>query len=306
MEFTNTGSFLSDNDNEKAKLDQLERNQATRQPPKPQVSDTSKSVPSTSSKIPTTVHTASSTSIESAVSLKSLPKKDTQVTELEQKIIDAQEKRPSEKIDIFKAIFEDSDDDEDDNVQKNKEMSLVNVQNVDESLSSKRMTSANFFDLPKTAEEMNILRNLSPPRGIFAGLIAKSNAAIEQMKKDHPEPSVSEVTMPADCYGPSLPPSIQAKKIISSEVSVESTSKAERSQQSNTKKLITESENGSQYKIYVEEKWVEKTSSSVKREKKSKKEKKHKKKNKKEKHKSSRHRSRSRSPSRSRSRKSRK
>lgn len=323
MEFTNTGTFLLDNDNEKAKSTQMERNQTLKQqqqsrlPVDEKMSSPVISMPSASA---LQLSSSPSTSFEHTTNkdknlLKPIARKDAPATELEQKILDAQDKHPSQKMDIFKAIFEDSDDDDEDTeintvtfaISGSKKPSDTSEQQN----TGQRMNSSSFLDLPKTAEEMNILRNLSPPRGIFASLAAKSKPAVDQTKNISENNGIAEKmtenSLPADCYGPSLPPTLQKGKLNTPAAAISIDTRA-RGEKANTMKVITEREDGNQYKIYVEEKWIEKgghsSSSSNKKEKKAKKEKKHKKekKNKKEKHKSGRHRSRSRSRKRSRSR----
>lgn len=109
-------------------------------------------------------------------------------TELELSIHQHEKSHPSEKKDIYKAIFESSDEESDDE----KEHETVPV------------TTPAPFVPSRLAEDVNILRNNSPPRGIFAGLSNK------QRKSPSPQPvpnqpvSAEEDTL-NNLYGPSLP-----------------------------------------------------------------------------------------------------
>uniref|UniRef100_T1GJ47 Uncharacterized protein n=1 Tax=Megaselia scalaris TaxID=36166 RepID=T1GJ47_MEGSC len=88
-----------------------------------------------------------------------IPKPSKPKTELEVKIEERKDQHPAEKKDLFKAIFDDSEDDEEDDDEKVPENKPV----PPEILSA----------LTKPAAEVNLLRNTSPPRGIFAALFSE-------------------------------------------------------------------------------------------------------------------------------------
>lgn len=140
-------------------------------------------------------------------------------TELEKKIIDAKDEHPSKKIDLFKAIFA-SDSESDDN-EDNAEDALAESKKELMASLGKQTTSAPTPSLraqipdnpfaPKSAKELNILRNTSPPRGIFRSLIdtnellAKARAADAQ-RRENLTKQADDHTMEDDAYGPTLPP----------------------------------------------------------------------------------------------------
>lgn len=106
--------------------------------------------------------TAVSTTSTSAT-VQSVPNKSRErvKTELEQKSIALKDTHPAEKKDLFKAIFDSSDSEE----EEEKEGDTKRLESV-----PKPDISAL---LKKSANEINILRNNSPPRGIFANLYKK-------------------------------------------------------------------------------------------------------------------------------------
>lgn len=145
-------------------------------------------------------------------------------TELEKKIIDAKDEHPSKKIDLFKAIF--ASDSESDNEEDNAEDALAESKKELMASLGKPTTSVptpsfraqipdNPF-APKSAKELNILRNTSPPRGIFRSLIdtnellAKARAADAQRREDLAK-QADENSVEDDAYGPSLPPPLQSQ-----------------------------------------------------------------------------------------------
>lgn len=214
-------------------------------------------------------------------------------TDLEKKAVDAIDEHPSKKIDLFRAIFDsDSESDEDDN-NTNTDALAESTKEFIASLGKPLVASAtptlrahlpdNPF-APKSAKELNILRNTSPPRGIFRSLIdtndlmAKARAAdAEQKEKEIMQHKV--ISIEDDAYGPSLPPP------NITDVKNKST---DRHAAVSTSTQILDSY------IHFDDEWVEKSrpserpSKKSKKEKKDKKEHKHKKakhKDKKEKHK---------------------
>lgn len=133
-------------------------------------------------------------------------------SDLELKSLSMETKHPSEKKDLFKAIF-DSDEDEDTATESNP--SDVNV--LQTSLQPTTTVLCNNF-LPKPATILNVLRNSSPPRGIFSNMfkttaeVAEKAPEIESSKKGLLEEkaniSVDIAEVPASrplLYGPSLP-----------------------------------------------------------------------------------------------------
>lgn len=286
LEFTNTGAFLQDNENEEAKNSQSER--AALQPKKVQSTDA-----------PKIAHQSSSTeSIDSKKIVPTNPFKrvdKSKKTELELKIIDAQDKHPSQKKDIFKAIFaSDSDDDGKDTDNENgaddSKVSSIKPDNVAElkkpsSLFSDHPLLPDDAFLPKSAKEINILRNTSPPSGIFKGLMAKprytaSTSAAKARNDATPKDSES---LDPSVYGPVLPPQ---KPPASQSATVALPPK----KASSSNVASVSGANGSEYKVYYEEQWTEKkTKKKKKDDKKDDRKDRHKhksKKSKKEKHKS--------------------
>lgn len=110
------------------------------------------------------------------------PREDGPKTDLERKIEETRFVHPSEKKDLFKAIFESSDEEGDDQTEPTKDI-LV-----------KAAHQANSVDtiLHKSASEINILRNNSPPRGIFANLFTRKSEAPKE-KPSEPIENVIEI-----------------------------------------------------------------------------------------------------------------
>lgn len=123
-------------------------------------------------------------------------------TELEQSISKAANAHPSEKKDIFKAIFESSDDEEDDdNNAADKDQRSPYASTDDPIPSGHRVQS-----LPSAAITANILRNTSPPRGIFSTL-SKMHSFSSSADRSAPksQPVEESVSAAPDVYGPTLP-----------------------------------------------------------------------------------------------------
>lgn len=217
-------------------------------------------------------------------------------TELEMKILQTQDEHPSKKKDIFKAIFDssgESDDSDNDDVHdtaKSKTSATTSVAaDVLASLSKPSSSMTSMYSQlpddafrPKSAREINILRNTSPPRGIFSGLVKKPEPSIETKNESV---DINAKSSETHIYGPSLPPPTFSRQ--------QSTVASSSSLNGNTEKSSVASISlgkHSDVKVVYKEKWIEKTEE---KEKKSKKEKKHKKdrdkhkskKQKKEKHK---------------------
>lgn len=288
MQFTNTGEMLPDNEEGITGKTRT----GHRAPP-------STAAPSSAShRNPTNdaaakVHPVT-TNERAAKKIVPVPKENSKKTELEQKILDTQHQHPSEKKDIFKSIFDDSDDNESDNEENpvevlpqslksaintfsNEMKSLKSLPSSNESVTSEAL-------LPKKASEINILRNSSPPRGIFSNFLSKEGKNAKSTITRESDKS-TEITDP-DSYGPSLPPTFHRSS---------STSIVNDAEHTKSSKSITsiETASGKVYDVLVEEKWVEKDEKKMKKKKSDDKHKdkikKHKKKDKKE-HKKDKHR----------------
>lgn len=113
-------------------------------------------------------------------------------TELELSIQQRATTHPSEKKDIYKAIFESSDEEAE-----------------DEETQEPAITPPPAPFIPsRLAEDVNILRNTSPPRGIFAGLSnnkATRKSPSPQPKDDDGQVAAAEPDSIDNLYGPSLP-----------------------------------------------------------------------------------------------------
>lgn len=280
LQFTSTGEFLQDAENEEAKQKQSERENVHRS----SVANVS-SIPSTSSDAG--LNKKKNPFKSDKTPLVPVKRDNVKKNELELKIIDAQDKHPSQKKDIFKAIFESSDDDNDDAIDE-KETIDNNTKSIDiisnltrPSIDYPTLPDAVF--MPKSAREINILRNTSPPRGIFSGLLNQIISEQSIPIKETVEEPKQSTDKSIECYGPSLPPILQRQQ------SSETISSDNNKFKATTSVASIATNNGTAYKIYLEEQWIEKNNKKEKKSKKEKKEKKHKKKNKKEKHRSSSH-----------------
>lgn len=97
-------------------------------------------------------------------------------TELEKKVEEMKSKHPSEKKDLFKAIFDtDSEEDDEDKSdakqeEEKKEVDAAKIIGVE---AHKDI----FASVKQSAAEINVLRNTSPPRGIFANLFTRKPVA---------------------------------------------------------------------------------------------------------------------------------
>lgn len=201
-------------------------------------------------------------------------------TDLEQKVLESVNKKPEEKKDLFKSIFCSSSDEDEDVDGK--------TPNADQQPStSSTMNDADKMKLVeslvaiKPASQMNVLRNNSPPRGIFKSIFdikkpesEKSAPLTIALSEDSSSSSDEEEDA---FYGPKLP-------------TAKPPSTAPQSDQLDAKLLeMMKKTAGSSSKLFVEE-WVEKEKASSKKSKKKKdkehkKAKKHKKEKKKHKHK---------------------
>lgn len=212
-------------------------------------------------------------------------------TELEMKIMQTQDEHPSKKKDIFKAIFdssgesEDSDNDDEHGTSKSTTSVaadvLASLTKPSSALTSMYSQLPDDAFRPKSAREINILRNTSPPRGIFSGLIKKSeppnkliadksepiNSTAESIEKNDEKPE-------PDIYGPSLPPPTFTSRQSSLNGNTESSVRESTLAQATNSVASISLGKHSDVKVVYKEKWIEK---SDEKEKKPKKEKKHKK-----------------------------
>lgn len=183
-------------------------------------------------------------------------------TELEIKVAESINKKPEEKKDLFKAIFCDSDDD-DDKEEHNQQTVARNDEANNAALSEKqKSTFIESFLSTKNASEINIMRNSSPPRGIFKNIFEMSSSTSQ---KEH---TCTEIDETESTYGPAIPKNIQMptpsdKK--SYDASSQSSSSSSSEESSLNKKLLKKLKKKSSG-----EKWVEKKD-KVKKSKKSKK-----------------------------------
>lgn len=121
-------------------------------------------------------------------------------TELEKKVAESINKKPEEKKDLFKAIFCDSED-EDENEEKSVTTSHSEEPSTSTTLSEHQKSKfIESFLSTKPASEINVLRNKSPPRGIFRGIFEM--ASTSKLLQELP-PETEEVE--EEFYGPKLP-----------------------------------------------------------------------------------------------------
>ncbi|XP_049295666.1 G patch domain-containing protein 1 homolog [Anopheles funestus] len=100
-------------------------------------------------------------------------------TELEAKVLEATHKKPEDKRDLFKSIFCSSDEEDDQN-QDGNQMQSSDAENIPSSgknalTDEEKLKMVDSFVAIKPASQMNILRNNSPPRGIFKNLFEYKN-----------------------------------------------------------------------------------------------------------------------------------
>ncbi|KAH8294350.1 hypothetical protein KR054_011471 [Drosophila jambulina] len=99
-------------------------------------------------------------------------------TPLEQAVDESRNKPISEKVDLFKSIFDDSDEEE----EKVKEAPTTNP--VQDKLAALQEALGLPSSASTSAAAVNVLRNTSPPRGIFAALFKPPD---EQAPKEPPK-----------------------------------------------------------------------------------------------------------------------
>ncbi|XP_052902150.1 G patch domain-containing protein 1 homolog [Anopheles moucheti] len=111
-------------------------------------------------------------------------------SELEVKVLEATNKKPEEKRDLFKSIFCSSDE-EDEETQNEEQMHRSKSDDKSSAgqnalTDEEKLKMVDSFVAIKPASQMNILRNNSPPRGIFKNLFEykkPSNGADEGSSK---------------------------------------------------------------------------------------------------------------------------
>ncbi|XP_055908072.1 G patch domain-containing protein 1 homolog [Eupeodes corollae] len=202
-------------------------------------------------------------------------------TELELRIEESKHKHPSEKKDLFKSIFDSSSEDE-------------TSQDGEKEVDTEVVIPTEIADsLVKPSVPMNILRNHSPPRGIFAALFAKPEPKKdEEPKKEETENTnkitfkprhervvVNDETTPEleNIYGPKVPNHLLNNK-------------TESKNESDIDKRLAELLSSKPLKATrIVEEWVEKKSSSKKSKKEKREKKKKDKKKKSKKHKKDKH-----------------
>lgn len=113
---------------------------------------------------------------------------ETPKTELEIKVAESINKKPEEKKDLFKAIFCDSDDEEEAEKESNQQTTSALSE-------TQKSTFIESFLNTKSASEINILRNDEAPSGIFKTILQIKSTEVEKEKS--PEADAS--------YGPRLP-----------------------------------------------------------------------------------------------------
>ncbi|CRL00901.1 CLUMA_CG014151, isoform A [Clunio marinus] len=184
-------------------------------------------------------------------------------TELEIKVAESVHKKPQDKKDLFKAIFCDSDDDDEGDQDDNEKT-------IEKGLSEAQKSSfIESFLNTKSASEINVLRNDEAPRGIFKSILTMSSS-MDVNKSEEKEKPVE------DLYGPKLPD----KDLPQTSASHERLSQASSSSESDLDEKLLKKLKKLKKKKKNEEEWVEKDKLNEKKSKKyKKKHKKHKSKN---------------------------
>lgn len=193
-------------------------------------------------------------------------------TELELRILETQDEHPSKKKDLFRAIF-DSDSDNDDNNDDYEEKSETSnkSETILQLAQQSTLAAANVIYssipddafMPKSAKEINVLRNTSPPRGIFKSLAEMEPSGMFKVTTKTNDDEPCSLPIP-NSYGPSLPPKDTSLDIVPTIT------------KTNQVTIFSESENS-------HDEWIERTSSKKKKTKKHKVDKHKKKKSKKSK-----------------------
>ncbi|XP_062555294.1 G patch domain-containing protein 1 homolog [Armigeres subalbatus] len=227
----------------------------------------------------------SSETLKSSAHLTSLVKS-VKRTELEQKVLESLNKKPEEKKDLFQSIFCSSDEEE--------ESLDTNQPSTSSTNEAEKLKLVESLVAIKPASQMNVLRNHSPPRGIFKSIFdlkrpdGQPSAAITiAVSEDSSSSSENDITTQDEFfYGPKLPSSNQA-------IATTSSSSASTSQANQLDVKLREIERKAAGSKNIIEEWVEKEKisskkSKRKKDKEHKKSKKHKREKKKHKHKDKR------------------
>lgn len=117
-------------------------------------------------------------------------------TELEIKVAESINKKPEDKKDLFRAIFCDSDDEDDpaEDEKANQEAAALSE--------AQKSTFIESFLNTKSASEINVLRNDEAPRGIFKSILQINPPVdVSKQNEDAEKPEGPAV----DAYGPRLP-----------------------------------------------------------------------------------------------------
>ncbi|XP_050081413.1 G patch domain-containing protein 1 homolog [Anopheles maculipalpis] len=127
-----------------------------------------------------------------------------QTTELEAKVLEATNKKPEEKRDLFKSIFCSSDEEEDDHKEDDGGSKPPATRPIGTLTDEEKLKMVDSFVAIKPASQLNILRNNSPPRGIFKTLFEfkkPQNGNEDTPKRDSPLECSSRSEMPNNPVG---------------------------------------------------------------------------------------------------------
>ncbi|XP_055588668.1 G patch domain-containing protein 1 homolog [Uranotaenia lowii] len=206
------------------------------------------------------------------------------LSQLEQQVLDSVNKKPEDKKDLFKSIFCSSDEEEEPISMKPADATQIHQ--------NEKLKLIESFTAIKPASQLNVLRNNSPPRGIFKSILELNPPqTLHQLEKtndtqNYTSDSDDDTSEDDGSYGPKLPSrnSLVASDSNNTGVSI------------SNNKLDVQMLGKSSSSRHLEEEWVEKnklasptgSKSKKKKHKEHKKSKKHKKDKKKLKHKDKR------------------
>ncbi|XP_058833316.1 G patch domain-containing protein 1 homolog [Topomyia yanbarensis] len=126
-------------------------------------------------------------------------KKSDNRTELEQKVLDSLSKKPEEKKDLFKSIFCSSDEEEENEIENQQTVPVLMTE-------SEKLKLVESLVAIKPASQVNVLRNDSPPRGIFKSILDIKGTI--QQPNEALSPNTESINLSSDSdeyYGPKLP-----------------------------------------------------------------------------------------------------
>ncbi|XP_065361226.1 G patch domain-containing protein 1 homolog [Calliphora vicina] len=189
-------------------------------------------------------------------------------TDLEKQVLESINKPVAEKKELFKSIFSDSESEEDEQEEEDKQNKAI-----------EELKAA--ISKPLNAAAANLLRNNSPPRGIFKALFSTTTASQQETEKEpekettnspaknnpnlspenlkvlfkpksarEPKEQQNDLQSSTDIYGPALP----CKTLTSSQTLEASTLK------SSIDEKLLQLFNKHKPKLQVTEKWIEKDS----------------------------------------------